>query len=178
MKIKQMIARSAAVAVLALATNWNVDSAAAKIKFSVEGPFGTVHGSFTGLKATVKFDEKDLAGSAISASIDAKTVNSGVGMRNSHLRNEEEWLNTAKYPEISFHSDKIEKAGSGYKATGNLTLKGLSKPVEISFTFTPTGDTGVFKGHFSFKREDYKLGNPGGSVGSVINIELEVPVKK
>ena len=179
MKAGKVIIQSAILfTTMVFASNWNVDSANAKIGFSVKGPFGTVNGTFTGLQATVKFDPADLAGSSVSASIDAGTISSGIGMRNHHLKSEEEWLNTDKYPRISYKSTKIGKTGAGFKAVGDLTLKGVSKPVEIPFTFTPNGGAGVFKGEFSFKRLDFNLGKPGGSVGDVITITLEVPAKK
>lgn len=157
---------------------WTVDTANARVAFSVGGPFGTVHGTFTGLEATIRFDPADLAGSTIQASIDAKTVSSGIGLRNHHLRSEEQWLNTDKYPRISYRSAKIEKTASGYKLTGNLTIKDVTKPVNLPFTFTANGNTGVFKGQFSFRRVDFHLGKPGGSVGDVITIDLDIPVKK
>ena len=178
MKLKQLITSSILVTGLFVAGNWNVDSANAKITFSIKGPFGTVHGNFGGLKASVRFDEKDLAGSSVSASVDAKTVSTGVGLRNHDLKSKEEWFNTDKYPRISFESKKIEKDADGYKAQGMLTMKGVTKPAAIHFTFTPKGDGGVFKGHFIVKREEYNLGKPGGSVGSDVTIDLEVPVKK
>lgn len=178
MTLKLLLAASAVIAGLTLTGNWNADAGNAKIKFSVKGPFGTVNGSFSGLKATIQFNEKDLPGSSISASIEAKTVSTGIGLRNRDLRKKEEWLNTDKYPLITFHSKKIEKTATGYKAQGDLTIKGIAKPAEIPFTFTPKGDTGVFKGQFPVKREDYNLGKTGGSVGSIITITLEVPVKK
>jgi polyisoprenoid-binding protein YceI len=163
---------------LLVAANWTVDTANAKIGFSVHGPFGTINGTFGGLQATIHFDPNDLAGSSMQASIDAKTVNSGIGLRNHHLRSEEEWLNTDKYSHIAYKSTKIEKTGTGFKAIGDLTLKGVTRPVEIPFTFTPNGSAGVFKGQFQFKRLDFNLGKPGGSVGDVISITLEVPAKK
>jgi len=169
---------SAIILGLLLATNWTVDTANAKVEFSVHGPFGTVHGDFSGLQSAIHFDANDLAGSSVQASIDAKTVNSGVGLRNHHLRTEEQYLNTDKYPRISFKSTKIEKAGSGYKAIGELTIKDVTKPVGITFTFTPNGNAGLFKGDFTFKREDFQIGKEGGSVGDLITIHLEVPVKK
>ena len=46
---------------------WNADAATAQIKFSVKGLFGTVHGSLSGLKSTILFDEDDLGGSSIHA---------------------------------------------------------------------------------------------------------------
>jgi polyisoprenoid-binding protein YceI len=61
---------------------------------------------------------------------------------------------------------------------GELTIKGVTKPAEIPFTFTSDGNSGVFKGHFTIKREDFNVGKPGGSVGSLVTINLVVPVKK
>ena len=61
---------------------------------------------------------------------------------------------------------------------GDLTIKNITKPAEISFTFTNKGTTGLFTGQFIVKRADYNLGNPGGSVGNIITINLIVPVSK
>lgn len=179
MKVSAIILGSALVLGMAwLATDWKVDSEKAKVGFSVKGPFGTVNGTFTGLEATIHFDPNDPGGSSVQASIDANTVSSGVGLRNHHLKTEEQYLNTAKYPRISYKSTKIEKSGSGFKATGNLTIKDVTKAVEIPFTFVPDGGNGVFKGDFSFKREDFNIGKSGGSIGDMITIHLEIPVKK
>jgi polyisoprenoid-binding protein YceI len=178
MTIKHLITGSAFISSLLFAGNWKVDTEKAKINFSVKGPFGTVHGNFTGLKAEIQFSEKDPSAGSVSASVEAKTVSTGIGLRNSDLRNKEEWLNVAKYPQITYRSKKIEKSGNGYKAIGDLTLKGISKPTEIPFTFTPHEGGGLFKGKFTIKRDDFKLGKPGGSVGEDITIDLEVPVKK
>ena len=174
----QILALSAAMAGMPITGNWNADTAKAKVSFSVKGPFGTVNGNFTGLKSHIQFNEKDLSGSSISASVEAKTVSTGIGLRNHDLRSKEEWLNVDKYPLISFQSKKIEKTTDGYKAMGDLTLKGVTKPVAIPFTFVDNGTTGLFKGHFSIAREDYNVGKPGGKVGSDITITLEVPVSK
>jgi polyisoprenoid-binding protein YceI len=177
MKTLLFISLFVSFAGLPLTGNWTADAGRAKITFTVDGPFGEVHGSFSGLTSEFQFDEKDLTKSSITASIDASTVNSGVGLRNTHLRNEEQWLNTAKYPRIQFKSTKIEKTDAGFSASGTLTLKTVSKPIVIPFTFSSSGNTGVFKGHFSIKREDYDLGKKGGSVGETIQIQIEVPVK-
>ncbi|GGA84299.1 YceI family protein [Puia dinghuensis] len=167
------------VAVTFLATEWKADAAKAKVEFSVKGLFGRAHGHFSGLKSTIRFDEHDLAGSSITASIDASTVGTGIGLRDHHLREEEQFLNVKKYPEISFHSRKIEKTAQGFSADGELTIKGISKPVQIPFTFTPNGsNAGVFKGEFSIRREDFSIGQSGGSIGDMVTITLEIPVTK
>jgi len=178
MTVRSFILTATVTAGFFLAGNWTSDAEHSKITFTVKGPFGIVNGSFSGLKTEIKFDAADLAGSAVSASIDATTVSTGVGLRNRDLRKKEEWFNTDKFPRISFNSKKIEKSGTGFKALGELTIKGTAKPVEIPFTFTSKGNTGLFKGQFSVKREEYHLGKDGGSVGSIITVNLEVPVKK
>src|SRR5258707_9254690 len=61
---------------------WNANAATAQIKFSVNGPFGTVHGSLSGLKSNILFDEDNLAASTISASVDSRSISTGIGMRN------------------------------------------------------------------------------------------------
>jgi polyisoprenoid-binding protein YceI len=157
---------------------WNADGSKAKVQFSVHGPFGTVHGSFTGLKASIQFDVEHPGSGSIAASIDPNTVSTGIGLRNHDLKNEEKWLNTAKYPTITFHSTHLEKTSGGYEALGDLTLKGVTKPMRIPFTFTPSGNSGVFKGEFVIHREDFGVGNKGGSVGDDITINLEVPVSR
>jgi polyisoprenoid-binding protein YceI len=173
---KHILGVSTAVAGLIFSGNWKADTANARINFTVEGIFGLVHGSFTGLQATIQFNEKDLSNSSFSASVDAKTVSTGISLRNSDLRNKEEWFNTEKYPRISFQSKKIEKTSSGYKAMGDLTIKGITKPIEMPFTFTTKDATGVFQSQFTLQRNDFQLGKPGGTVGSVITVILNVPV--
>ncbi|HEV3223219.1 MAG TPA: YceI family protein [Puia sp.] len=177
MKFKQIIAASVIILMLPGAVNWKADTGNAKVNFNLHGPFGTVHGSFTGLEATINFNEKNLSGSSIVASIDAKTVSTGVSLRNSDLRNKEEWLNTDKFPKIIFKSKKIEKTANGFKASGDLTIKGITKPADIPFTFTNKESSGIFTGQFTINRMDYNIGKSGGSVGSVITIILTVPVK-
>jgi len=156
---------------------WNADASAAQIKFRVKGPFGTVHGNLSGLKSTILFDKDNLAASSIRASTDPKSISTGIKLRNRDLQ-KEKYLNSDNYPSISFYSDKIEKSGTGYKAIGDLTLKGVTRRVEIPFSFSEKGNAGVFKGSFAIQRQDYGIGKPGGSIGSTITIDLEVPVTR
>ncbi len=162
---------------LAPAPAWNVDTAKAKITFIIDGPFGKVDGSFKGLKATIVFDEKDIAHSSIAASIDVNTIETGIALRNKDLLTQEEWFEPAKYPGISFKSTSFEKTKTGYAVTGDLTLKASTKQVRIPFTFTQNKNSALLKGKFTINREDYGLGQ-SKTVGKEIIIFFEVPVKK
>jgi polyisoprenoid-binding protein YceI len=178
MKLNTFFALALLAGILVLVPTWKPDTTASKVLFTIDGPFGTVHGKFTGLKADIKFSSDDLNGSSVNASIDAKTVSTGIALRNRDLRNKEIWLNTDKYPLISFRSRKFEKKGNEFIAIGELTLKGKTKPMEIPFTFNFKGNEGVFKGKFTINREDFDVGKKGGSVGKTISIDLTIPVEK
>src|SRR5882724_8367506 len=64
------------------ANKWNANAAAAQIKFSIKGPFGTVNGNLSGLKSTILFDENNLTASSIRASVDTKSISTGIKLRN------------------------------------------------------------------------------------------------
>lgn len=153
-----------------LVADYQPISEKAQVKYTgVDGP-----GSFTGLKATIKFDENDLANASISASIDVNSLNTGMGMKNKHALAEEN-LNGAKFPTIEFVSNAVTKTESGYMAKGNLTMKGVTKPMEIAFTFTPATEGGVFKGTFSVFKGEFGIAK---SPKDETKITLEVPVTR
>jgi polyisoprenoid-binding protein YceI len=159
------------------ATRWKADPDKTKIRFKVDGPFGVVDGSLRGFQSTIIFDEKDLSSSYLEASVNAKTINTGIGLRDRDIQ-KDKYLNTDKHTSIEFRSEKIEKAGNRYKAVGNLTLKGTKKKIEIPFNFTQNGNSGVFKGNFKINLNDYDIAKGKRSIGDIVTIDLEVPVTK
>jgi polyisoprenoid-binding protein YceI len=156
------------------ASDWTVNASKVRITFKTNGTFGEINGSFSGFKATIKFDEDNLGTSSIAAYIDPKTIETGVSLRNSHLSEKEEYLNGSKYPLASFTSKQIQKTTTGYRAIGDMTIKGVTKLIEIPFTFTKDAAGGVFKGQFSLNALDYKVGTDSKLVAFV----FEIPVTK
>src|ERR1700679_250598 len=122
------------------AASWKVKSDAAEVKFTSE----KIDGSFTGLKASIVFDEQHPEAAKISASIDATSVATGFFLKNMHAKDA---LGIDNYPTIKFESTAVIKNGNGYEAKGNLTMKGTTRPAVIHFTFTNKGSGGVFKGN-------------------------------
>ncbi len=149
--------------------SWKVKEDQYSVKFS-----GTkVEGIFKGLKSEITFDATNLNVSKFTASIDATTVNTGNGMRNKHAR---QGLGAEMYPEISFVSNSIIKSESGFVSKGKLSINGVTKDINLPFTFTKTQDGGVFAGNFSVVPTDFKIDKKG--TPELITIELNVPVTK
>lgn len=117
---------------LALAASWEIDSAHSSAQFSVRHMMvSNVKGEFGKVTGTVNVDEKDVTKSTVEATIDARTINTREPKRDEHLRGAE-FFDTAKYPDITFKSTSVKKAGKDkLKVTGDLTMHGVTKPVVL-----------------------------------------------
>lgn len=133
----------------------------ATITFKIRNAGLNVNGSFSGFTGSLVFDPAAPEKAQISASVDAATVDTGIGLRDSHLK-KEEYFDVAKYPKIALKSTRIQKkGGNDYVGTFALTLKGTTRTVTIPFTVSQSGETARFTGEFEINRRDYKVG--GGS---------------
>src|SRR3954467_12038288 len=92
--------------------NWKIADG-----YSVKFDGGDPSGEFTGLKGTIQFDEKNLAASKFDVTIDAASINTGNGMKNTHAKGAG-WFDVEKYPTIGFSSSAITKTATGYEAKG------------------------------------------------------------
>lgn len=151
------------------AVRWNV-SEDYSVKFS-----GSVNGSFRGLIATIIFDEKNLAASKIIGSVDAGSINTGIGLRNKHAKSES-GLNAEAFPRIRFESKSIVKTKNGYEATGLLTIRDVVKEISLPFTFERTGGKAIFKGSFVIVPKDYQVTKSG--TPDSVTIDLVIPVSE
>jgi len=147
-----------------------INSEDSKVTFSVSNmAFNTVKGTFNGMEGEIYFSPNDLLASKFEVCIDASSINTGNQKRDKHLKNED-FFEVEKYPNICFKSTEVEKTTSGNKTKGILTMHGVSKKVEIPFTFK----NNQFIGNFEVNRKDYKIGEGTGSfmVGKEIEIQI------
>ena len=124
----------AAGAALAAPVTYNVDGSHTFPRFSYSH-FGlsTQLSSFSNTTGKVVFDAAAKTGS-VDITIDMKSVNTGFADFNSHIQGED-FLDTAKFPTATFKSTKVVFEGDKPKAIeGNLTIKGVTKPVTLQVT--------------------------------------------
>lgn len=165
-------------------STWKVDNTHSKLGFNVSHLTITdVDGFFRTYDGTVTTTKDDFDGATINFSLDAKTVNTELEARDKHLQTEE-FFDVEKHPKIEFRSTSFKKvSGKKYKLVGNLTMRGVTKPVTLDVTYNgtvndPWGNTKAgFKFTGAIKRTDFGVGKPGGAVvGEEItlagNIEL------
>lgn len=149
------------------------------VKFKIKNfGFNTVTGSFKGLQGTIKFAPESLPASSVDVTVNTKSVNTGINMRDNHLR-KEEYFDVNKYPVIRFVSSRIttsSKSGTFF-IYGKLTIKNVTR--EVSFPFTAVTQEGgyLFNGEFKINRIDFRIGE-SSSVSDNLTVILNVFAKK
>lgn len=147
-----------------------------EVKFSIHNFGVAVSGTLKGLSGFIRFEPKDMARDTFNIELDAKTVNTGLEMRDNHLKTEE-YLFTDKYSTISFKSTKVTAATKeGWLFVfGQLTMRGVTK--EVSFPFQPlltTDNKYLFTGEFKINRKDFGVGGSSISMSNEVTVYLKV----
>lgn len=112
---------------------YEIDPVHSNIGFTVRHMvIAKVSGGFKEFSGTILYDEKDIAKSSVNVTIKTASINTQNERRDNHLRSED-FFNAAKDSVITFVSKKIEKRGDGFLAIGDLTIRGVTKQVELPF---------------------------------------------
>ena len=149
--------------------------------------FSMPSGNFTDIQGTISVDNDQPAKSSVNISIPLSSVNTNVPALDKEFQ-EEAWFNAAKYPNITFKSTKVETTDKkNFKITGDLTVKGVTKPVVLDAVLNKQGDhpmtkaaTVGFNATTSFDRSAFGIGNYVPNVGDKITVKIttEASVKK
>lgn len=181
----------AASSAFAQVSNWKIDPAHSEAAFSVRHMgISNVHGRFSNLSGTLVLNESDISKSVVNATVDVSTVDTGVAMRDGHLKSPD-FFDVAKYPQMTFASKQIVKKGDKLSLAGDLTLHGVTRPVELALD-GPSKDVTDGQGHVhrgfsaegTINRQDFGMKfagkTPGGDamVGDEIKITLDVELVK
>lgn len=134
--------------------------------------FGSVDG-------TIVYDAENIAASSVEVTLPMSGMSSHVAKFDEHLRSAE-LFDVANFPEATFKSTKVESAGEGKLAiTGNLTIKGVTKPVVLAATINKVADhpmskqpTAGFDATATFQRSDFGLGLYAPAVSDEVQIRI------
>ena len=115
---------------------WTIDTAHSEIGFKIKHlVISTVSGKFTSFEGKLEGDPEDFTQSQISFAADIDSINTGNEQRDGHLKSGD-FFDAAKHPKLSFSSTAIvNKNGSDYKVTGDLTIRGTTKPITLNVDF-------------------------------------------
>lgn len=116
----------------ATATKWAIDPTHSEVHFKVKHlVISTVTGSFKTFSGDAAFDNDNLENAKINFTIDPASIDTNQEQRDGHLKSAD-FFDVANHPAITFKSTSLKHIkGDNYKLTGDLTVRGVTKPVEI-----------------------------------------------
>ena len=167
------------------AGTWTIDPTHSEVGFSVRHlAISKVKGKFEKFNATFVTAENPLD-SSVEATVEVASVNTNEPNRDGHLRTGD-FFAADEFPEFTFVSTGVREEGGDFKVDGDLTLRGVTKPVTFNFEFGGFGEDayGNYKAGFTattvVKREEFgvvwngTLEKGGLVLGSDVTITLDV----
>ncbi|QKW38001.1 YceI family protein [Actinomadura sp. NAK00032] len=175
-----------------IAGTWAIDPLHSGVGFTIRHLMvSKVRGRFGTFAGTIVTGDDPL-GSSVTATIDLSSVDTGNATRDEHVRSAD-FLDTAKYPEMTYRSTGVRRDGDGFVLDGELTLRGLTRQVPLKleiegFGPDPFREDDPFKGARAgftatgeISRLEFGVGDtakvPGGSglgLGEKVQIILEI----
>jgi polyisoprenoid-binding protein YceI len=168
--------------------SWSIDTVHSHVGFSVKHMMvATVRGQFKSYRATLRLDPKDFTRSKFEGEIDVASVDTGNVDRDNHLRTND-FFDAPNHPKITFKSTRIEpKDGGEYTVHGDLSIRGVTKPVEFDVEFhgtskNPYGKTVAgLSARGTINRKDFGVSFNAlletGGVAVAEKVKLEVDVE-
>jgi polyisoprenoid-binding protein YceI len=178
---------AATVAVDDIAGDYTLDATHTRIGFSARHAMvTTVRGQFQEFEGVARVDTANPANSSARVTIKSASIDTGNADRDGHLRSGD-FFDAETYPEITFVATGVDRVDDGvWRVTGDLTIKGVTKPVSVDFESTgsardPFGNLRVgFEGGVTINRKDWGLEwNAALETGGVLvseKIKLEFDV--
>ncbi|MGI9196396.1 MAG: YceI family protein [Candidatus Nanopelagicales bacterium] len=170
---------------------WQIDPTHSTIGFVARHAMvAKVRGSFSDFTGTLHLDGADPAASSAELTIVASSFDSKNGERDAHVKGAD-FLDADQFPTITFASTAVTQKGDDeFIVTGNLTIHGVTKPVDVKWELVgtsqdPWGNTRIgFEGKAEISRKDFglvwnvALETGGVLVGDTIKLELDIEAVK
>ena len=145
-------------------TKWLIDPAHSEVHFKTKHlVISTVTGSFGKFDGSLTTVSDDFDGAEIEFSADVDSINTSQPDRDAHLKSAD-FFDAANHPKITFKSKNFKKkSGSEFKLTGDITIRGISKTIDLDIEFggttkDPWGNTKAgFEISGKINRKDFGL---------------------
>jgi polyisoprenoid-binding protein YceI len=163
------------------AADYKIDPTHTHVLFMVDHlGFSKMIGLFKETSGTFSFDPAHVDASKLNVVIKTASLDSQFGPRDNDLKGAD-WFNVTEFPEMTFvgtsYTKKDDKTG---KITGNLTLRGVTKPVTLDVTVNKVGQRATdkaeaagFSAHGSLKRSDFGMKTFLPYIGDQIDLIIE-----
>ncbi len=155
----------------------DVNRAASQISFTYKQLGQRVYGTFGEFEGRLSFDTQQPQAAHAVLRIQLASIDAGSADANDELQRAS-WFDTATYPVGVYESTGVTPLGDNrYKIDGNLTIKGITRPVTVDVLLKEQDGIGVFDGAFILKRSDFKIGEGEWAGNSVVSNDINIKFK-
>jgi polyisoprenoid-binding protein YceI len=141
--------------------------------------YSMLQGRFNDLEGSFEYDTENPAGSSVKVVIKTASVDTNHAERDKHLR-DADFLNVDMFPEASFESTSFVEDGDTGVLTGNLTLHGVTRPIDVDVTFVGAGQDpwgGYRRGYIgrtTLRRSDFDMSYDLGPAAEEMTLEFNI----
>ena len=185
MKRLSLLVLGLAMTAATYAQNWKIDAAHSKIRFSAKYlVISDTEGEFKKFDGTITSSKADWTDLQATISVDVNSINTDNEMRDGHLKSDD-FFNAEKYPTITFKVISVKNLGGNkYMLTGDLTIRDVTKRVEVPVVFggtvkDPWGNLKAgFKATGTINRKDFglKYTNAAATGEAVVSDNVEFTI--
>jgi polyisoprenoid-binding protein YceI len=167
---------------------WAIDASHSSVTFTIRHMMSKVRGQMKVKEGWIEVDNDNLSTAKVDVVLDAASIDTGVEMRDNHLRSADGHFDVANYPVITFKSKRVEgKDASNFKVIGDITIHGKTKEITLDSSFNgegkdPWGNRRVsFSAETKLNRKDFDLTwNQGLEAGGFIlgdDVKIEIDLE-
>lgn len=134
-----------------------------------------MEGSLSKPEGSIVFNSENPAASTFALKVLANTIDTGIGLRNQHLKSNE-YFDAARYPYLKFQSVTLSPTDvkNTYMVSGDLTIKDRTKRIQIPVTVITSSGAYTFRGKFEIDRRDFGVGKNSLSLADEVMIGFEI----
>jgi polyisoprenoid-binding protein YceI len=150
------------------------DSELSKVTFAIKNFGATVRGEFHQLNGEFYLDEENISKNHFDASVDAASIDTGIGLRDKHLKRGA-YFDAERFPKMRITSNRIVKEANGmWRSYAQVTLKGITKEAVIDFKIETNGQSRIFTAAMMLNRLDFNVGESSFSLSDSVMVQIRV----
>ncbi len=134
------------------ASTWQIDKAHSELTFRIRHLVSRVRGSFDDWSGSLVTDPNSLANGSVQVAIKTASINTNHERRDNHLRSAD-FFDAQNHPEITFRSTRLEGSGENLRIHGDLTMRGVTKPVVLEGRYLGMTRDGQGRQRMGFEAE-------------------------
>ncbi|HEV3049603.1 MAG TPA: YceI family protein [Longimicrobium sp.] len=159
---------------------WRIDQSHSELTFRIRHLVSRVSGSFNSWSGTITADPASLAGGSVSVDIQTASIDTNNERRDTHLRSAD-FFDAENHPTITFRSTRVVAQGRELQVHGNLTIRGVTKPVVLEGRMLEVGGAAGrrrigFEAETRINRMDYGVSWNRAAEGGGLTLGDEVTI--